>query len=228
MARDLLNKYPTSEHDDFRMATLMFGLTPELGDVFQKFRSGRTALHKAVDYRRNRSGVDRAGWQTFGLAGALEVDMFPANRFSDLGVEKQDQYRNLGFKPATAGEGPVWIVTAHALVHVGSLGHDAVMEALHSVAPIVHLKELDEQQTLLEAAERVVGYACKVSFETTFAFGRKSSWPTEAVKTYLLGTMRSSHGYQGFRFVVNPKSSKKKSSMISDSHIEPMVTMVGL
>lgn len=228
MARSFVNKYPESSCDEFRMVTLIIGVSPDLNEMFERFRQARTALHKAVDYRRRASGIDQAAWAAFGVVGSLEIDCFVAGDFKKLGTTKQQQYRDLGFDPQSVCDtAPIWIATTHAMVHVGDLGRDAMTALFQSVAPVVHVEKLREGQTVQEAAEAIVGYASKVSFKTSWDFGQTNLWPLDAIKSYLLTTMQQSRGRQGFRFLVNPKKRKVSSHRTKNLLREPMVTMIG-
>ncbi|NBJ12579.1 hypothetical protein [Microvirga arsenatis] len=195
------------------MITMIQCVTSDLDDAFGRFKSSRKALSNAVGYQCSR-GLDRAGWRDFGLAGALEIDHFLADDFSEIGSQKQQQYRDLGYDPNTA-RGSQWVVTVHGVVHLGKLGEDTIRTSLRSVAPIIHFENLFGWQALDEAAESIVGYAGKVAIETSLIDGQSREWPMEALKEYLLAVKRNSHGRQGFRVLVNPKSdtsSKKKSA----------------
>jgi hypothetical protein len=228
MARKFVAKYPESSCDDYLMVTSIYEVSPSLNEVFGGFRPKRTALHKAVDYRRRAPGIDQAAWAAFGVVGSLEIDCFVAEDFPKLGTTKQQQYRALGFDPQSVWDtDPIWVATTHAMVHVGDLGRDAVTALFQSVAPVVHVQELREGQTVQEAAEAIVGYASKVSFETSWNFGQTNLWPLDAIKSYLLTTMQQSRGRQGFRFLVNPKKKKVSSHQTKNLLREPMMTLIG-
>lgn len=210
LARSLLKACPSAAKNDFRMVTLVWGLVPDAEAAFTLFKAKRRALGNAVDYRRRATGSDRAGWLVFGVAGALEVDCFQGEDFKALGTAKQQQYRDLGFVPSTTG--PQWVATTHALVHVGKLGENAVKALFEGLAPVVHIQDLREDQTLSEAAEGVVGYGAKVEIETEFALKETRPWSLDVLKSYIAATMQCSHGRQGFRLLINPKKERKKTT----------------
>lgn len=213
LGQKLVARYLDIPNDDFRMITMILGVTDHLDGAFNQFKSSRKAMSNAIGYQRNR-GLDRTGWRDFGIAGALEIDHFLADEFDEIGSQKRRQYRDLGYDPNTA-KGSQWVVTVHGIVHVGRLGEDTIRTGLRSVAPIIHLDKLFDSQALDEAAKGIVGYAGKVAIETSLINGQSREWPMEALKEYLLAVKRNSHGRQGFRVLVNPKSdtrSKKKST----------------
>lgn len=207
LTRKLVCSSPNAAPEDFQMLTLVNSITPSLDDAFDRFKSMRKALRSAVDYRRSSraSAIDREAWKAFGITGKLEIDMFPAENFSKLGTEKQEQYRSLGFNSRAGAVGPYWVVTAHGLVHVGELGLEAVRAVLDSVSPIVHLQDLDATQSLSEAAAGIGGYAGKVGIQTGLALGQTYEWPTQVLADYIAACMRCSYGRQGFRLEILPK-----------------------
>lgn len=209
LGRGLVRACHDAAKDEFRMATLVIAVATDPDEAFDAFKAARRALSNAVAYRRRAKGLDRTGWRSFGLAGALEVDMFSAEDFSVLGTGKREQYRALGFDPHAAS-GAQWVVTIHALVRVGVLGDNAVRDLLQSVAPVVHLQALRDDQTLVEAAEGIGGYAAKVRITTGLAGGETRAWPLDALKDYIASTARCSHGRQGFRLLIKPQAFKAK------------------
>jgi hypothetical protein len=229
LGRKLVQACPKADKGEFRMATLVIDIAPDPDAAFDAFRTARRTLANAVDYRRRAKGLDRAGWRSFGLAGALEVDLFEAEDFTRLGTAKREQYRALGFDQQRSS-GPQWVATVHALVRVGSLGDDAVRSLLKGVAPEVHLQGLHDDQTLVEAAEGVVGYAAKVQITTALACGGSRPWSPERLKDYVASSARCSHGRQGFRLLIKPKavtsrpkvSDKLKSKSLQVEYDEPM------
>lgn len=200
------------------MATLVIAVESDPDAAFDAFKAARRALANAVGYRRRVKGIDRAGWRSFAIAGALEVDMFLAEDFGSLGSKKREQYRALGVVPE-AVSGPQWIATVHALVRVGALGDEVVKSLFQGVAPVVHLQALHERQTLAEAAEAVMGYAAKVQITTGLAGGATREWPLDALKDYIGSAARSSHGRQGFKLMVKPQISKSDRSGSSRSKV---------
>ena len=222
LARTLLAACPGADRDAYRMATLILGLVAQPDDAFDTLKSTRRALGNAIDYRRRTPGIDRLGWREFAMAGALELDAFEAEDFSDLGAEKRAQYRALGFEPGQA-QGSQWVASIHALVHVGTLGDGAVKAVLGGVAPVVHLQGLHEDKALAESAESIVGYAAKVGIETSLAGGERRPWPQDAIRDYVAATMRCSHGRQAFKLLLRPLRSKQERSEKSKSeYLEPM------
>lgn len=229
LGRALVAACPDSAPENYRMVTLIFALVPLPDDAFDLFRSARRALSNAVDYRRRAAGIDQAGWRAFGLAGTLELDSFEAENFGRLGSDKQAQYRALGFVPEQA-RGSVWVATAHLLVHAGALGEAAVVALFGAIAPVVHVQGLHADRSLVENAERVVGYAAKVQITTTFSDGEARPWPLETVASYVAASMRFSHGRQAFKLVIKPRKQKKIRSApveIRDRRlIEPMPVVI--
>ena len=210
LGRGLVKACHGAAKDEFRMATLVVAVVADPDGAFDAFKVARKALSNAVAYRRRTKGLDRAGWRSFGLAGALEVDMFLSEDFGLLGVGKQEQYRAFGFDPHAAS-GPRWVVTIHALVRVGVLGDETVRDLLQSVATVVHLQALRDDQTLVQAAEGICGYAAKVQITTGLAGGETRAWPLDALKDYIASTSRCSHGRQSFRLLIKPQVLKPKS-----------------
>lgn len=210
LGRSLVKACHDAAKAEFRMATLVMAVTTDPDGAFDAFKAARKALSNAVAYRRRARGLDRAGWRSFGLAGALEMDMFLAEDFGALGVGKREQYRAFGFDPQAA-TGPRWVVTIHAMVRVGVLGDEAVHDLLQSVAPVVHLQGLRDDQTLVEAAEGIGGYAAKVQISTELAGGETRAWPLDTLKDYVASTARCSHGRQGFRLLIKPQAFQAKS-----------------
>jgi hypothetical protein len=204
LGRRLVAATSNSTKSDYRMATLIWGIAKHPDDVFDLFHQKRRALGNAVDYRRRAKSLNQLPWRAFGLAGALEVDYFPGERFSELGTKKREQYRKLGFLPGTVGA--QWVATTHALVHLGALGECAAQSVFESLTPVVHLQWLYDHQDLYEAADGVCGYSAKVRFQTTFATGHVEAWPMDVLQTYIDSVMRCSHGRQGFRLGINPKA----------------------
>ncbi|NGM39028.1 hypothetical protein G4G93_35005, partial [Methylobacterium sp. DB0501] len=133
LAQTLLAACPDTDSDAYRMATLVVGFVPHPDAAFGTLKGIRRVLGNGIDYRRRTPGADRLGWRAFGLAGALELDLFEAEDYPSLGTDKRRQYRELGYEPESA-QGPQWVVTVHALVHVGALGDAAVRAVLGSVA----------------------------------------------------------------------------------------------
>lgn len=222
LGQGLATACPDSAPDDYQMATLILGLASSPDDAFDLFLSKRRALRNAVDYRRRTAGIDQPGWRGFAVAGALEVDQFLAEDFSRLGAGKRAQYLALGYQ-AEGSQGPQWVATAHALVHVGALGNTAVTELLQGIAPVVHLQGLCEGKPLVENAEDVVGYAAKVSLVTTLEGGEARTWPPEAIASYVAATMRCSHGRQAFKLSIRPAGMRKESIAVpAERYIEPM------
>lgn len=222
LGQGLITACPDSAPDDYQMATLILGLTSTPDDAFDLFLTKRRALRNAVDYRRRAAGIDQPGWRGFAIAGALEVDQFLAEDFHQLGPGKRAQYIALGYQPEGA-QGPQWVATAHALVHVGALGTAAVTALLQGVAPVVHLQGLCDGKDLVENAEDIGGYAAKVSLVTTLGGGESRTWPLDAITNYVAATMRCSHGRQAFKLSIRPAGTRKESSAgSSESYIEPM------
>jgi hypothetical protein len=231
LGKKFVARYPDAGHGDFRMITMVLGITSDLDDGFNLFKARRKTLNNGVGYRRTR-GLDRAGWRDFGIAGALEFDFFEAQDFGELGPLKRAQYLELGFDPITA-KGWQWVVTVHGIAHVGRLGGDTIKTGLRSAAPVVHIQELYDWQPLDEAAENVGGYSAKVAIETSLDDGESREWLPEVLKEYILATKRNSHGRQGFRVLIGPKSNqqmKKKSTHgqvvnhdYGDDHAMPVI-----
>ena len=225
LGRGLIAACPEAGAGDYRMLTLIVGLAPSPDEAFDQFRALRRALGNALDYRRRATGIDRAGWRAFGVAGALEVDQFQADDFGRLGDRKQRQLRGLGFDPRQA-HGSYWVSTVHALVHVGALGDATVTALFDGLAPIVHVQALNPHQSLAENAEGVVGYASKIRLETALAGGETRPWPPEATADYLAATMRCSRGRQGFKISIRParlrKDKRKSIQQPKAECLEPM------
>lgn len=224
LAQTLLAACPGADSDAYRMATLVIGLMPHPDAGFDVLKTVRRSLANAIDYRRRMPGADRLGWRGFALAGALELDQFAAEDYPSLGTDKRRQYRELGYEPEGA-QGPQWVATVHALVHVGALGDAAVRAVLGSVAPVVHLQGLHEDRGLGENAENILGYGAKVGIETSLAGGKQRPWPQEAVKQYVAAAMRCSHGRQAYKLMIRPvrdMKTKKKNEESVSSFLEPM------
>lgn len=229
IGRTLVNASPESAAEGYRMVTLIFGLASTPDGAFDLFRSARRALSNAVDYRRRAAGIDRGGWRAFGAAGTLELDAFEAESFTRLGSAKQAQYRAMGFMPEQA-QGSQWVATAHLVVHVGALG-EAVMTALfQAVAPVVHVQPLHTGRSLVENAERVVGYAAKLKLSTTLSDGETRPWPLETVAEFVAACMRCSHGRQGFKLAIQPKKARKTNTTrvrdVDLRYLEPMPVLL--
>lgn len=222
LGQGLITACPDSTPDDFQMATLILGLASTPDDAFDLFLTRRRALRNAVDYRRRTAGIDQPGWRGFAVAGTLELDHFLAEDFARLGTDKRAQFLSLGYQPERA-RGPQWVVTAHALLHVGALGGDAVMALLRGIAPMVHLQGLREEKDLMENAEGIVGYAAKTRLVTTLGGGESRTWSPEAIASYVAATMRCSHGRQAFKLSIRPSGARKEIIAVSGKHyVEPM------
>lgn len=222
LAQKLVAACPEAVIGDYRMLTLVAAVVSTPDDAFDVFRSLRRALGNALDYRRRVPSIDRAGWRAFAVAGALELDHFMAEDFGRLGDRKQAQYRALGFDGMRA-QGPQWVVTIHALVHVGTLGNAAVMALFQGFVPVVHLQPLDIHKGLIENAENILGYAAKVGLTTAFASGEVQPWSPEAIAEYVSATMRCSHGRQGFKLSVYPKKKKcKQIEKYQTDYLDPL------
>lgn len=230
LGRALISACPDAAPDNYRMVTMIGAVVSSPDEGFDWIRDVRRTLGNAIDYRRRTPGIDQAGWRAFGMAGALELDHFEAEDFARLGTDKQAQFRALGFAPERA-RGPQWVVTAHALIHAGSLGDDAVRAFFKAVAPVVHLQRLYEDKGLAENAEAVVGYAAKIRPLTTLAGGETKPWSPEAVASYVAATMRCSHGRQGFKLAIQPMRARKKSNKNPENfqidRFEPMPVLIG-
>lgn len=229
LGRALVSACRNDDPDDYRMVTLILDVVSMPDDGFDRLKTLRRSIGNALDYRRRAVGVDQAGWRAFGLAGTLELDCFEADDFAHLGSDKRAQYRALGYVPERA-HGSQWVATVHAVVHVGTLGRDAVRTFFENVAPVVHVQGLHDDKNLVDNAERIVGYAAKVRFTTTLANGVTRLWSPEAVTGYVDATMRCSHGRQGFKFAIHPKKERKKKDYIrrnNSSFLEPMPVVIG-
>lgn len=210
LGQSLVRACPDAQKNEFRMVTLVLGITPDLDTAFDHFRDVRGTLRNATDHRRRTRSPDRAGWHQFAIAGAMEIDHFEGEDYRLLGTEKQEQLRGLGFRPGTVGR--QWVVTFHGVVHLGGLGENTVKALFESVAPVVHMKELHPEQTLMKAAEEITGYAAKVTVETRLSHGGVRVWSLSAIKEYILSSARCSHGRQGFKLVIKPKKIKTKTN----------------
>lgn len=212
LGRGLVAACPDAVTGDYRMLTLIGGIVQTPDDAFDMFRALRRSLRNALDYRRRTPGIDRAGWRSFGMAGAFELDQFLAEDFRRLGDHKQQQYRQLGFDPARA-HGPQWVVTIHALIHVGVLGNADVQNFFEGLAPVAHVQALDGHKDLIESAEDIGGYSAKVGLTTVLAHGEVRPWSPEIIADYVAATIRCSHGRQSFRLSVRPvKAGPKRGS----------------
>lgn len=229
LGRALVAACRNDDPNGYRMLTLILDVVSMPDDGFDRLKALRRSIGNALDYRRRAVGADQAGWRGFALAGTLELDCFEADDFAHLGSDKRAQYRALGYVPERA-HGSQWVATIHAVVHVGTLGQDAVRTFFENVAPVVHVQDLHDDKDLVDNAERIVGYAAKVQFTTTLADGLTKSWSPEAVASYVDATMRCSHGRQGFKLAIHPKQTRKKKNHLGPNgsrYLEPMPAIFG-
>jgi len=206
LAGKLVLSCEEAEPSNFRMATIMLGVCPTAEEAFAMFKETRRHLTNILYRRRNHTtSLHRREWQAIGYAGALELDYVGEGDFLALGDKKRDQYRALGYDPKVGGS--FWVPHVHAAVHMGGLGEEDISQFFQQAGGLVHLRRLEESQSVREAVTAICKYASKVSFVTNLADEQKKDWPDEALAEYLLACARSSHGRLGFRLLVKPNTS---------------------
>jgi hypothetical protein len=180
------------------------------------------AMDKASRYRVGASRPSSL-WNDFGAWGYYEVDAVGTEHYPLLGPDRQKLLAEVA--PISMGQnGPTWVPSFHAIVHIGPLGIAEVRDAFARTWPVpgqVHVKPFETVRCAADNIDRLVRYALKNSCEieiptqqTNGCWGKiPVPWPVSWQADYFSWLHQKKNGFQFLRFSISPESPKNAPSI---------------
>jgi hypothetical protein len=175
------------------------------------------AMYKATHYRVGRQSSS-SRWNGFAAWGYYEIDAVGAEHLPLLGSERRALLEKVA--PVYMGQnGPTWVPTYHALVHIGRLGIAEVQNEFARTWPVpgqVHLEPFEIVRSVDANIDRLVKYglksACQIEVPTQKPNGEWGKayvpWPLSWKADYFTWLHQRRNGFEYLGFSISPVSPK--------------------
>jgi hypothetical protein len=188
------------------------------------------AMDKANRYRVTAGRSSSARWNDFAMFGAFELDAVGAEHVPLLGSERQALLAEVA-PVSMRQDGPTWVPTYHALVHVGRLGIIEIQEAFARTWPVpgqVHVKPFETVRSVEANIDKLVSYSLKNSCEITLPKQLPNGqwdklqvpWPVSWQADYGTWLHQRRNGFEYLRFSISPAFSQNTLSSVVHHHLK--------
>jgi hypothetical protein len=204
-----VDRFGNLDNSDFAFLTIVFSLTADVTEIGPAFSVARRKLRNQIDALRRED--DR--WNQLQVLGWMEIDALSEDQIPLLGSQRHNLLTGVGL-PIFAWDGPVWIVTLHAVVHLRERDLPILERHLSDAWSVTHqidLQPFNRNRPIAQNLRSTISYALKHTCQSTF-FGTVDPWPCRwraAFYEFLHGWSR---GFQSTRVNIGPKGIKRTSN----------------
>lgn len=209
--RKARDRFASARNEDLAFLSVVIGATCNVEEVREVFRKFNKDLRNLTDANRRQ----RRRWRRLEVLLWLETDAMAGDDFVHLAPDKTAQLGEM--IPLFVHEsGPVWIVTAHGIVHHPGVEIQEVRAEFERRWPghkRAHLQAFWLDQPKDKNIRRTINYAMKHECRTHLG-AVEERWPGAWMAQYYSDLSEWSRGFLSTRFSIN--AAKDKSSRTPD------------